>query len=101
MSYLYTETDDNDLSYFIDYQLQVIKRSIEDLHKYIIKKMNDVESVRKLIRSTDLSNKLNPRQLSILKHAIKRPGYIYTIKEHKNTQAIAYDALTVTLPDAQ
>ncbi len=38
MSYLYTETDDNDLSYFIDYQLQVIKRSIEDLHKYIIKK---------------------------------------------------------------
>ena len=99
VSFLYTETDDNDLSYFIDYQLKVIKRSIEELHLYIRNKINNIESVSKLIRSTKLSNKLNPRQLSILKHAIKRPGYIYTINEHKNTHAIAYDTSRKDLLD--
>ena len=99
LSYLYTETDDNDLSYFIDYQLKVIKRSIEELHLYIKKKIYNIESISKLIRSTKLSNKLNPRQLSILKHAIKRPGYIYTINEHKNTHAIAYDTSRKDLLD--
>ncbi len=99
LSFLYTETDDNDLSYFIDYQLEVIKKSIEDLIIYIKKKMNDVESVTKLITTTKVTNSLNLRQLSILKHAMKRPGYIYSINEHKNTHDIAYDTARKDLLD--
>jgi len=31
-SFLYTETDDNDLTYFIVAQTQVIRRAVQDLH---------------------------------------------------------------------
>jgi len=34
-SFLYTETDDNDHTYFIIAQTQVIRRAIHELHTYI------------------------------------------------------------------
>lgn len=91
LSYLYTETDENDLSYFIDYQLNVIKQAIDELNKYIEKKMRDLEDTESLIRNTDLAEKLNIRQLTLLKNAIKVPGKIYSITEHKNSHRIAYE----------
>src|SRR5256885_14750013 len=38
ISFLYTETDDNDLTYFIDYQTTVILRAIKELHDYLDRK---------------------------------------------------------------
>ena len=38
-SYLYTETDGNDLTYFVIYQLQVIGRAIASLHEYLARKV--------------------------------------------------------------
>src|SRR5205807_4829119 len=37
-SFLYTETDDNDLTYFIVAQTKVIRRAIDELHAYIDRK---------------------------------------------------------------
>ena len=34
-AFLHTETDDNDLTYFIVYHLDVINRSIAELHRFI------------------------------------------------------------------
>ena len=34
-AYLYSETDDNDVSYFILYQMRVLLRAIQDLHEYL------------------------------------------------------------------
>src|SRR5207244_7969430 len=35
MSFLCTETDDNDVTYFLLYQCEVIRRAIASLHNYI------------------------------------------------------------------
>jgi Fic family protein len=90
-SFLYTETDDNDLSYFISYQLEVIKRAIDELNDYIKRKMQKLVDIEKIIKETELSNQLNVRQLSLIRHAIKSPGYVYTINEHRNYHDIAYE----------
>ncbi|MCK5808868.1 Fic family protein, partial [bacterium] len=37
-----------------------------------------------------LANKLNIRQLTLLKSALKSPGAIYTIQEYKNMHNIVY-----------
>src|SRR5947208_6924187 len=38
-SFLYTETDDNDLTYFLLAQLAAIRRAIDDLHRHLRRKM--------------------------------------------------------------
>jgi Fic family protein len=91
-AFLFTETDENDLTYFIDHQLNVIHRAIEEFRKYFQKKIKDIDKVDKiLLVNKDYKNDLNFRQISILRHALKNPGYIYKITEHQLIHGIAYD----------
>lgn len=85
--FLYTETDDNDLTYFIVHQLQVILRAIAHVESYIAGKIEQVRQVEDTLkRSTDL----NHRQLALLAHAIRHPGAEYTIRSHLTSHAVAY-----------
>ncbi|HPA57514.1 MAG TPA: Fic family protein [bacterium] len=90
MSFLYTETDEFDLTYFIDHQLKTIRRSIDELDSYIKRKMKEVESAEKMLRDTPYANLLNLRQLAFLKTALKSPGTIFTIREYMNTHNVVY-----------
>ena len=97
-AYLYTETDENDLSYFIEYHLQVIKQAIHDLWDYIDKKIKEIDNTEALLLNTQaFRGKLNYRQLALIKHAIQHPGYRYTIAEHQNSHDIAYDTARLDL----
>lgn len=99
MSYLYTETDENDLTYFIDYQLKTIRRAIDELNSYIKRKMNELESAEKLLKNTKFANVLNIRQLTFLESALKSPGTIYTIQEYKNMHNVVYQTARQDLLD--
>jgi Fic family protein len=97
-AYLYTETDENDITYFIEYHLKIIKQAINDLYSYIDKKIKEIYHTESLLSTTkELSGKLNYRQLALIKHAIKHPNYIYTITEHQNSHDIAYDTARLDL----
>lgn len=78
-SFLYTETDDNDLTYFIEYQLQVIMRAINGLEGYLQRKMAEVKRTQKLIKQLGT---LNHRQVALLNHALRHPDHPYTVKSH-------------------
>jgi len=91
-AYLYTETDENDLTYFIIHQLKVIKEAINDLYEYIDKKTKEIADAEQLFcASTKLKDTLNYRQLVLIRHAMNHPGCIYTIAEHQNSHGIAYE----------
>jgi Fic family protein len=91
LSFLYTETDENDFTYFIDYQLAVIKRAVDDFNGYLRNKMKEIANTEDLLKNTKLANQLNLRQLTLLRNAIKSPGKIYNIAEHKTSHDIAYE----------
>jgi len=78
MSYLYSEIDDNDLTYFIYYQVDIILRAIDDLLAYLQKKSLEYEEVTKLLKDSSLNEKLNFVQKDIIKKAIKNPGRVFT-----------------------
>lgn len=78
-SFLYTETDDNDLTYFIMYQLRVIVRAINELEGYLQRKMAEVKRTEKLIKQLGT---LNHRQTALLGHALRHPGHPYSVKSH-------------------
>lgn len=86
-SFLYTETDENDLNYFIIYQTEVINRAIKELHSYIERKRReilDIEAQLKYLR------RLNHRQQALIIHALRHPFQEYTVASHQRSHAIAY-----------
>ena len=48
-SFLYTETDENDLTYFIVTQAKVIQKAIEELHAYIDRKILEMQELESQI----------------------------------------------------
>jgi len=80
-SFLYTEIDDNDLTYFIFYQVEIIIRAIDELLRYLQKKSQEFEEVSELLNSSPIGRALNFIQKDIVKKAIKNPGRVFTSNE--------------------
>lgn len=79
-SFLYTENDDLDLSYFINYNLVVLKKAYEDLKTYLQKKIREQKELLTLIGIAEI----NERQVQIIKVLDETPASIFTAKELTN-----------------
>jgi Fic family protein len=97
-AYLYTETDDNDLTYYIIYQLEVIIRAISELDVYFERKIKEVQEVENQLKN---SSQFNYRQLGLLSHATKHPGAEYTIRSHQESNNVAYATSRADLLDLE
>jgi Fic family protein len=95
-SFLYTETDDNDLTYFIVAQTKVMRRAIAELHDYIALKTNEVREVEKHLRALNL---FNHRQADLIRHALKHPFQEYSIASHQKNQNVVYQTARTDLLD--
>ena len=96
-AYLHTETDDNDLTYFLIHQMDVIRKGITSLHAYLSRKAMEIEAAEKLLDNSKAKGQLNHRQLSLLKHTLKNPGTTYKIQEHQASHAISYQTARTDL----
>ena len=77
-AYLLTETDSNDMTYFIDFNIHIISQALEELKRYIVqKKKEESQSLQLVEQIPDLSF----RQAEILRDFIKHPTRYYGISE--------------------
>lgn len=93
-AFLYTETDENDLTYFILHQLQVVVRAIKGLHGYLKRKAAEVAETEALFKG---HHDFNHRQLALLSHALRHPGQRYTVKSHQGSHNVVYETARTDL----
>ena len=97
-AFLYTETDENDLTYFILYQLRVIVRAIKELHRFLALKTDEIRKTQQLVKTSIV---LNHRQIAVLGHALRHPGQRYTIESHKISHRVTYQTARSDLLDLE
>jgi len=97
-AYLHTETDDNDVTYFIVHQLEVINQAIKDLLIYLGNKSKEINTVEQIIRkSPHLSKLLNYRQIALINRALKSPEAIFYVESHRGSHNVTYDTARTDL----
>jgi Fic family protein len=93
-AFLETETDEGDTTYFLLNQLDIIERSIEDLHLYLQRKQAEVRDVGRLLDGTDY---LNGRQLALLAAAVRDPAAAYSLEGHAKSHRVSHETARVDL----
>jgi Fic family protein len=97
-AFLYTETDDNDATYFLLFQLSVIRQAIKELHSYLKHKMAEIRATESMIKT---SAHFNHRQLEVISHALKRPNAEYTLEGHATSHRVSHETARADLYDLE
>jgi Fic family protein len=93
-AFLHTETDENDLTYFLLHQSEVIRKAIDNLHDYISRKTREARESERILK--DMRH-LNHRQQALAGHALRHPGAAYTIEGHQRSHDTAYNTARTDL----
>ena len=97
-AFLYTETDDADLGYFVNHQLTVIEKAVEGLHGYLARKTSEQRQAETLLPSSSpLAARLNHRQRALLLNALRELGRQYRIAGHQQALQVTYQTARTDL----
>lgn len=97
-AFLYTESDENDLTYFLVHQLGVIRKAISELHSYIHRETARFQNLRRRMRGLDL---LNHRQIPLIEHALAHASADFTIQSHRVSHNVVYETARSDLLDLE
>ena len=76
-SFCYTENDDNDMGYFVAYNLRALEISFQQLRDYIQRKQRE----KKAANAFMLAGNINQRQALVLQRLAEEPDTIFTVKD--------------------
>ncbi|TRZ78303.1 Fic family protein [bacterium] len=85
MAYVYSEQDDNDMSYFLDYNIRKIKLAVNEFIEYLEKQSK--KNVR-MKEKCDVKYKLNIRQIQLLQYLYGDLNERVTPTAHMNVNQI-------------
>jgi len=85
-AFLHTETDDNDLTYFILHQASIIREAAKALHAYRERKQRELQAASRYLKDSDL----NYRQQALLAHALREPHSTYQITAHARSHGVTH-----------
>jgi Fic family protein len=96
-SFLHTETDGQDATYFLVHELAVIRRAIDQLLDYLRRKMREVHATVGLLRQSTL----NHRQIALLTHALRHSEAEYTVRSHSSSHRVTPQSARTDLLDLE
>lgn len=81
-----TETDDNDLNYFVAHQLGLIERAQRAQQDEVRQQETETRAAEQ--QCAGVAN-LNPRQHALLAQALKHPAHRHTLREHARAHRLS------------
>ena len=87
-AFLHTETDDNDLTYFLLYHADVIRKALSELHEYVARRTSEFVDAQHDLPG--LAN-LNHRQRDLIQHVLRHPRQDYSIEYHRSQHNVVYE----------
>jgi len=84
-AYIYSEQDDNDVTYFIDYNIRKIRQASTEFEKYVNRKLEENRANAALIGAR---YDLNVRQVRLLQYLHKNPLATTTTKVHAHLYGV-------------
>lgn len=96
MAYVYSEQDDNDLTYFIDYNFRKIKLALKDFVTYL---ENQSKNNLKMKTKAEEKYNLNLRQVQLLQYLYGDQDGRTNLKAHMNLNRISNKTATTDLKD--
>jgi len=79
-AYLYTENDENDLTYFITYHIKTMEKAFDALKEYIRRKQREVVLAAQFLKIPNV----NERQAQVIKLLHEEPDRVLNSKEIEN-----------------
>lgn len=98
-AYLLTEDDDNDLTHFVLYQLDVLRRAVDELETYLQRKTRELRDVRTTL--DEFARDVNHRQLAVLDRAMQDPDAEFTVTSHAGAHRVSGESARQDLMDLQ
>ena len=93
-AFLHTETDDNDLTYFLIHQADVVRQALLELHAYVARKSKEMRTGMTVLNAVP---DLNHRQIALLAHALRHANARYDIAGHAMRQGVVYQTARADL----
>lgn len=87
MAYLYTETDEFDVTYFLSYKAWIIAMAREQLREHISRKQQKMAHARQQFGA---DGRLNHRQRELLRRFARHDALVVTIQDHQGWHNVAY-----------
>ncbi|NOU16296.1 MAG: Fic family protein [Bacteroidales bacterium] len=84
-AFLYSEVDENDLTYFINYKMKTMQLAYQSLREYIQRKINE----KKQVINFQKIKGVNERQSHILKWIYEEPDLLFSVKEIENRFSVS------------
>lgn len=96
-SYLYTETDEMDMTYFIDYQCSVIMRAVAAFKAHCQKSVENIASFNAWLFNSGIYGKLSEKQKVVFQVAKSSPNTIFTARHIEEKLSCAYNTAAAVL----
>jgi Fic family protein len=84
-SFLYSEHDDNDMTYSVVFLVEVTRKALAQLHDYLATKQKEQQLVARTLQAAP---DLNLRQRAVVQQALTEPTRSFTFQSHSRAEGV-------------
>jgi len=93
-AYISTQSDENDLTYFLKYTISCIVQALDDLLKFLEQKQTEQNATKAIIKKID---GVNQRQADILREMMEHSGEFFSIRKIMLMYSVVYQTARTDL----
>ncbi|WP_232799177.1 Fic family protein [Proteus vulgaris] len=101
LSYHYVQKDYGDLTYFIEFNINIILNAFDELQEYLKVKTKEFYEIINVLDNSKYKTKLNFIQKDLIKKGVKEPGRLFKVKSIENVYDVSENTARKLLRELQ